>query len=160
MTPSAYQKAQSERRKLVERLDKLDKFIKLHQDLYPDEAGDPDYNLKVDIMSSSLDTNENSTEHSENDPSMIEIISATRRIAAGQNTKPQAVIRMAKRIIQRQGHPMTRTELLRALRRQGVVINGKDPAKVLGTTMWRAKEIENIEGEGYWVKGLPRVPVS
>ena len=51
---------------------------------------------------------------------------------------------------------MTRGQLNDALRERGVVVPGNDPARYVGTIMWRNQDMfESVEGQGYWLKGEP-----
>jgi hypothetical protein len=62
------------------------------------------------------------------------------------------------RILRHADRPQTRSELLEALANRGVRIDGHDPAKVLGTNIWRyMKRTDEIvqSGEGYWLNGRP-----
>jgi hypothetical protein len=60
------------------------------------------------------------------------------------------VVEKAIEILLENGKPMTRGALYRELTRRGVVIIGRFPAKVLGTTLWRSDKLYSVEGEGYW----------
>ena len=42
--------------------------------------------------------------------------------------------------------------------RRGIVIRGADPAKVLGTNLWRSDEIEKARWGGYWIAGEALLP--
>lgn len=61
----------------------------------------------------------------------------------------------AEKIILAAGHPLSRSELLRALEREGHVIVGGDKSKVLGTNIWRSKRFYNLKGAGYWPISAP-----
>lgn len=62
----------------------------------------------------------------------------------------------AKRLILEARKPLKRGELVKLLERDGLPIEGADKSKVLGTNLWRSGQFEQIEGEGYWPKDLPR----
>ena len=62
----------------------------------------------------------------------------------------------ARRLILEARRPLKRGELVRMLERDGLPVEGTDKAKVLGTNLWRSGQFEQIEGEGYWPKDLPR----
>ena len=66
------------------------------------------------------------------------------------------LIEEAKRLILEARRPLKRGELVRLLERDGLPVEGTDKAKVLGTNLWRSGQFEQIEGEGYWPKDLPR----
>lgn len=62
----------------------------------------------------------------------------------------------AKRLILEARRPLKRGELVRLLERDGLPVEGTDKAKVLGTNLWRSGQFEQIEGQGYWPKDIPR----
>lgn len=62
----------------------------------------------------------------------------------------------AKRLILEARRPLKRGELVRLLERDGLPVEGTDKAKVLGTNLWRSGKFEQIEGEGYWPRDIPR----
>lgn len=62
----------------------------------------------------------------------------------------------ARRLIMEARRPLKRGELVRLLERDGLPVEGTDKAKVLGTNLWRSGQFEQIEGEGYWPKDVPR----
>ncbi len=66
------------------------------------------------------------------------------------------LIEESKRLILEAGRPLKRGELVRLLERDGLPIEGADKAKVLGTNLWRSGQFEQLEGQGYWPKDLPR----
>jgi hypothetical protein len=66
------------------------------------------------------------------------------------------LVEEAKRIILEAGRPLKRGELVRLLEREGLPVEGTDKAKVLGTNLWRSGKFEQIEGEGYWPRDVPR----
>lgn len=69
---------------------------------------------------------------------------------------PAEVIREALILLSEHGRPLKRGQLLKELSAHGVNIKGLDKSKVLGTTLWRAKEkIVSIDGWGYWIKDRP-----
>ena len=49
-------------------------------------------------------------------------------------------------------HPYKRGDLLAALSRSGIVINSSNPANAMATRLSRMKDVENVRGEGYWLK--------
>lgn len=61
-----------------------------------------------------------------------------------------------KRLMLEARRPLKRGELVRLLERDGLPVEGTDKAKVLGTNLWRSGQFEQVEGEGYWPKDLPR----
>lgn len=70
------------------------------------------------------------------------------------HAKPAQVVRVAIQTLQRNGRPMTRTELVESLESQGLSIGGKDRSKNMGTMLWRSKKFKNIDGKGYWPIGF------
>jgi len=69
---------------------------------------------------------------------------------------PALVVAEAAEVIRAAGRPMTRREIHKALSDQGIVVNGTDPIKALGTMLWRSGEdvLEQIDGWGYGLKGV------
>lgn len=69
---------------------------------------------------------------------------------------PAEVIRETLIVLSEHGRPLKRGQLLKELADNGVRIRGGDKSKVLGTTLWRAKDkIISIDGWGYWIKDRP-----
>jgi hypothetical protein len=72
---------------------------------------------------------------------------------------PDAVVRVCTAILQDFGVPLTRGELAAELEARRVRLPGKDKenrARYVGTILWRNQDrFENIEGKGYWLKGIP-----
>lgn len=59
------------------------------------------------------------------------------------------------------GGPMTRGRMLQELRRRDILIRAKNPAKHLGTMLWRMREsFVNIEGWGYWPRDRAHVSLG
>lgn len=86
-----------------------------------------------------------------------------------QHTKKRArnalgsaeLIAQAVAAIRENCRPMSRRDVYDALAAKGVVIEGADPLKVLGTALWRAnKDIVSLDGLGYWPKMDPYPPAS
>lgn len=61
-----------------------------------------------------------------------------------------------RRLIVSEGRPLNRGELVRRLEAAGYLIEGRDKAKVLGTNIWRSKDFDHIEGQGYWPRDVAR----
>ena len=80
-----------------------------------------------------------------------------KRVRVTDNPKPAVVVEAAVDLIRAKGRPMTRREIREGLAASGLVVNGADPVKALGTMLWRSgkDELEQIEGRGYWLKGKP-----
>lgn len=63
----------------------------------------------------------------------------------------EAVGEWAREFMLERGTPMTRGELVEAFHMRGLPIGGVDPARNMGTIMWRLREdFVNIVGHGYW----------
>lgn len=64
-------------------------------------------------------------------------------------------------LLDRNGAPMMRADLFRALAEKGIVINGKDPEMVLSTMMWRMQDkFVRIPSWGYWFRDRPFTPAK
>jgi len=83
-----------------------------------------------------------------------------RRSRVTDNPKPEVVVAEAVTVIREKGEPMNRRAIWNALRDRGVVVNGADPIKALGTMLWRSggDKLTSIEGRGYWPKDAPEPP--
>lgn len=64
--------------------------------------------------------------------------------------KPSRIVSAAISAVTERGEPMTRSQLVKALENEGLVIGGTDKNKNMGTILWRSKKFENVEGKGYW----------
>ncbi len=83
------------------------------------------------------------------------------KVARGTNPPVGLIIRMAKKVLIDFGRPLTRRDLHAALAMEGIIIQGVDPLKSLGTIIWRNRdEIITIEGRGYWPKDIPVPPAT
>ena len=72
------------------------------------------------------------------------------------NSRKEEVAEAARAVIQERGEPMPRTDLFRALRERGLVIDGTDPEMVLSTMLWRMRErVARVKGGGYWLAEVP-----
>lgn len=69
-----------------------------------------------------------------------------------------AMMEEARRLILKENRPMKRGELVRQLEARGFKIAGTDKRKVFGTNVWRSGKFDQIEGRGYWPKGVPLPP--
>lgn len=85
-----------------------------------------------------------------------------RRTRVTDNPKPALVVAAAVELIRERGRPMSRSEIHEGLKARGVVVNGADPVKTLGTMLWRSggHELEQIEGWGYWLKHSDYEPAN
>ena len=58
-------------------------------------------------------------------------------------------------MIRELGKPVQRGEMVERIEAKGVKIWSDDKPRYIGTVLWRDKDrFVNIEGEGYWLKGL------
>jgi hypothetical protein len=75
-----------------------------------------------------------------------------RRPRVTNNPKPRVVVQAALELIREQGRPLTRREIRDGLAARGMVVNGADPVKALGTMLWRsgAEKLIQLDGMGYW----------
>jgi len=80
-----------------------------------------------------------------------------KRARVNDNPKPKEVVEAAVKLIREIGRPMTRREIREQLAERGMVVNGADPVKALGTMLWRSgsERLTQIEGRGYWPSDLP-----
>ncbi|WP_165191053.1 hypothetical protein [Caulobacter soli] len=78
------------------------------------------------------------------------------------NPKPMDVVSQVLLILIEREHPMSRRKLHEALKARGMVVNGADPVKTLGTMLWRSGQdfLVQLEGRGYWIKGEPYAPAG
>ena len=73
---------------------------------------------------------------------------------------PSDVAESARELLLEVKRPMKRGQLVRALEAKGMTLVGKDKNKNLGTIVWRnPRMFVNVEGLGYWVKGVPLVGI-
>lgn len=69
---------------------------------------------------------------------------------------PARLAEIAREIILEAGKPQTRSEIAAAMKERGITLVGRDPAKNIGTILWRYRaEFENIPDQGYWPKDVP-----
>lgn len=66
-----------------------------------------------------------------------------------------AIVETVLKILRRTGRPMSRKEIHRQLLAAGIHVPGEDPAKHLGTILWRADSVESINRR-YWFTGEER----
>lgn len=66
---------------------------------------------------------------------------------------PQNFADICERIINEAGMPMTRTRLVEAIERQGLVIPSTDKPRYIGTILWRHRDrFVNLTDHGYWLR--------
>lgn len=77
--------------------------------------------------------------------------------------KPAEVLAVAEAILRRAGKPMTRGELLQALRAEGFKFESTDPANTLGVTLSRSpwnRKFVHLKLHGYWLADLDYKPAN
>jgi len=75
-----------------------------------------------------------------------------------KHASPAVVVQESRAALLAAERPLKRGALLAALVKRGVKVGGSDKSKVLGTTLWRAKEFVSLPGWGYWLKDRPYAP--
>ena len=141
----AYETALQVRADLHEKLEKIEKFIELHEWVL--SQSDPNYaqNLIADQI----------------DRENAEAYKGPDRPPSVPHAKPAAVLAEVVKILEEEKRPFTRGQLLELLEIRGVVMGGTDKSKALGTTLWRARDqIVNLNGFGYWLKEEPYDPAG
>jgi hypothetical protein len=85
-----------------------------------------------------------------------------RRVRVRDNPKPAAVVAAAVEVIRAHARPMTRRQVWEALKERGMVVNGTDPVKTLGTILWRSgsDQLTQLDGYGYWLKDQSYPPAG
>ena len=71
-----------------------------------------------------------------------------------RESKAWIVRREAHAILMRERRPMNRSEMLEALRANGVVLDGATSAKLVGKILWEADEFV-YKDTGYWIADEP-----
>lgn len=137
------EKAIARRQELSQELEKLDQLINLWT-WWRDESESLGTGRSMDSPSAGPGGNSPSAGVEPNPESF------------GPFASPAEVIRETLLILSEHGRPLKRGQLLKELSDNGVRIKGSDKSKVLGTTLWRAKDkIIGIDGWGYWIKNRP-----
>ena len=122
------QELRERKARLLEELDMIDQFLKLHQKLFPGN-----------------DSRNKSEPETRREPGLSE----------GEKNDPAAVAARAERVIREHGKPIQRGDLVRKIEESGLPIYSKDKNKYLGTILWRNRDtFVNVEGHGYWIRGL------
>lgn len=71
------------------------------------------------------------------------------------NMPKEYIAEQCIRIILKNERPMNRSELYESLNKNGIVINGTEPEKVLSTMLWRMRDkVVRLPGFGYWPADL------
>lgn len=122
----AIAKALKRREELAAEIEKIDRYVALHRELFGTES-----------------------EQTEPEKAVDKDVNRRRRGAV----RPSDVADAAERILAAAGRPMARGELAEALTAAGIELAGEDKPRYLGTILWRHRDrFENIEGEGYWLR--------
>lgn len=125
MTDRAYQNALRRRVELQKALSEVDEFIRLWRRFAGTEA-------EQDVASGGHDAGQSSP-------------------VSERSLPRQEIRKRAREFMLERGTPMTRGELVEAFHMRGLPIGGVDPARNMGTIMWRLRDdFVNIEGHGYW----------
>lgn len=78
------------------------------------------------------------------------------RTAVTRKIVGQEIVPAVLELLKTEGHPLTRTEIVQKLRRQGVRVSGEDPQRNVAAVLWRVRgRIGNLKGHGYWPVGEP-----
>ena len=140
---TAVANALKEKKELEKRLAQVDQFLRLYDQFAGTKEGDADTHKKP------AKTTVEPTQHR-----------ARARSASGRSAGPKAIIEAAAGVLKDFLRPLSRGNLAHELKKRGVKLHGKDKesqARYVGTILWRNQDrFENIEGEGYWLKGVPR----
>ena len=86
---------------------------------------------------------------------------AHRRLPRGRPTVTRKIVGReivptVEELLRAKGHPLTRTQIVQELRRQGVRVSGEDPQRNVAAVLWRVRgRIGNLKGHGYWPVGEP-----
>lgn len=72
-----------------------------------------------------------------------------------RGARPAELVTAAEAALRSAGRPLSRGELCEALRAVGVQVGGAEPAKNLGTVLWRSGRFDNT-GRVYWFRDEPR----
>jgi len=141
----AVQKALKRRDELRRELEKIDNFLEVYKEFSRTE---PEQSVPLSPQEP-VDNKGNNDSHPVR-PSQFFVVKSKRP------AKPRDIVAASAAILRAAGHPMTRGQLNGALKEFGVIVPGSDPARYVGTIMWRNQDtFESIEGRGYWLKGEP-----
>lgn len=62
------------------------------------------------------------------------------------------IVERSRAALNASGRPLERSELLEKIQESGFQVEGKDPAKIVGRTLWESEDFIHIPKEGYWLK--------
>jgi hypothetical protein len=124
------QELRERKAKLIEELNLIDQYLKLHERLFPRESG--------------------------GNKSRLAGVNVQPRSEGEEKNDPRVVADRAEEVIRAQGRPLQRGEIVRYIMESGLPLYTKDKGKYLGTILWRHRDrFVNIPELGYWIKGLP-----
>jgi hypothetical protein len=146
---AAYQNALQRRARLLRDLEKVEQFLALYEEF----AADGPQNASGATPEQTANIKEIRPQEFVvvGEQSALPLMQDESRKRTQGNPKPADVIRTVKELLAEKGHPMTRRQLLDALKSRDVVIRGANPMKVLGTNLWRSDDVVSLEGHGYWL---------
>lgn len=136
----AYHNAVKRKKWLEEQLREVETFLSLYRQFSAD-AG-----RKESVVPSQEDSNGVDLSHAQQ--------KKPRRTGRRRGT-PAAIANMAEIILLSHNRPMTRGELVVEMEKAGVIFPVADKAKYVGTVLWRKSDrFENLDRQGYWVRGV------
>ena len=142
MTDDAYKNAIKRRNELLSELKEVELFISLYQRFIGTKEGETEPLYQPSIFGDDMAK-----------PDSVEPAPHRKK----RRGNPGIIADAAERIIRESGRPMVRGEIAEALEAGGIEIPSGDKARYVGTVLWRQSDrFENLEGEGYWIKGVPR----
>ncbi|WP_419253191.1 hypothetical protein ACN2C6_16530 [Caulobacter sp. ErkDOM-YI] len=147
----------SELVRIQEDLEKIEEFIRIGVRLAEDSAPQT-LLLPLDPPSLDAEKSPKMGDGVHKSSEMEAVPHSPRRPRTRANPKPAVVMSEVLKILGEVDQPQTRSELLSTLRERGIHIDGHDPAKVLGTNIWRFMNRTNTiaqSGEGYWLADRP-----
>ena len=68
----------------------------------------------------------------------------------------KAITPEVENVLRRVGHPLTRTQLVAELKREGIKVTGADKERNVAAVLWRDRaRVMNLKGHGYWIASEP-----
>lgn len=145
---------------LTQELEKMEEFVLIAQRLEEDSIPE-NLQLPLDVSGQAGDKSPSPGDGVQKSATVGERAdtSAPRRPRTRNNPEPAVVMKAVIEILQTAEAPRTRSQILEELRQRGIHVGGHDPAKVLGTNIWRymnrTQEIIS-QDDGYWLADRPR----
>jgi hypothetical protein len=138
MSEIALKTAIARREKLLREIEKLDAFIELYHELTEETHG----GSAPDLLATAPDGSKIA----------VQVKSYQRDVP---RIKPRNLPPVVREILVANGRPMTRTQIIEALKGKGITMPAQDEARYLGTILWRFRnDFINIDGEGYWPRDV------